>query len=1105
MIFLEDLMKRDLRFILTSLLFVAVFTIVSFAQETTGSIEVTVKDEADAVVPNATVTVESSGSFRRTGSTNESGFLRIIQVPPGVYTVTVAPLSGFLERRATGVNVGLGKTTEVPIVMGTNLDAVVNITGTSGDVLTDDKGNTNLSAEVVALIPKGTNFSTVLKFSAATRPEPRSGQFQIDGASGAENTFIVDGQEVTDISSGFLNRNVNLPLSILQETQVKTTGFEAEFGGALGGVINIVTKSGGNQFHGELGFNWRSWRLEPTPSMSLLGRTVSQQLGLTVPSYYAARRSPDDEYSLTGTLLGPIWKDRVWFSIANAPQIFKRERDLLHSNLRDGAGVLLAPINQRYKTYRRAERVFGRIDARPFDRLTLNSTFKWTPEINVGPPGGVPGYTSELATGLPCLGDLCGAAYVNQQGGRINSLNITGGGSYLVTDKLVVSSRVGHYFFNNKLGTYGTGNVDSPTTNCLEKRSVPALPTQFPAGFGCVIGTGNNNPSTFFSLFDTNVRDQFEADAIYSFDLGGRHEIKGGYQRNAVKNDSDLTANDSISLYYGRTVRLGPQNQTMLQAISGVALPMSPNAVGAGALTSYSSLVNASSFNNSYFLQDRWQPFRRLTLNLGLRMEDEKVPSPFEGVRGLKFDLKSKIAPRIGASYDLMGDGKTKIFGFYGLFYDRFKLGGPGRTFAASETFINLFFEIFPGDTISTFNRGFITGGNPLPRGNSECPTGTTTPLFGRVRCVVNNNTTGMDDENLDLNTKPFQQREITFGLQRQLRKYYSLYARYTRKQVVNAIEDVSFPLAGAAGNEFFITGNPGKGLIKRRFEELGLIAPEAERQYDALEIKLDRSFANSYFFQINYTLSRLYGNYSGLISSDEEGTRNDPNVQRVFDTPAGGFTAAGGPDNGRLATDRPHVLKAFGTYSLSWEKLGGGKNHSTDFQMFYTISSGSQITSFINVNRNQQIILSKRGDQGRTPVFSQTDFALRHNIKFGREGRFNLKLDADIINLWNQGILLNKGRNPSGEQGNLLNETIFNPLDPANGLLQANCIVPGNPPTGDPTSECWAQAYRAFQENGSQAIVERAQGEGGRNPLYNAHHTWQAKRNVRYGITFTF
>ncbi|CAN5594232.1 hypothetical protein BH10ACI3_BH10ACI3_06370 [soil metagenome] len=1098
-------MKKSLSFIVASFVIALALCLSAFGQETTGNVEVTVKDTAGAVVPSVPISiVGTTNGFRRNATTDDSGFLRILQVPPGIYTVTAAATSGFVERKVEQVSVGLGRTTPVSVEMGANLGAEVTVSSGAGTELTDVNSNTTLSSELVGLIPHGINFNSILKYSAATRPEPRSGQYQIDGASGAENTFIVDGQEVTDISSGLLNRNVNLPLAILQETQVKTTGFEAEFGGALGGVINMVTKSGNNEFHGEFGVNLRSWRLEPTPAMTLLGRNTSTSVGLPVPSYYGSRRSPDDEFSPTMTLLGPIWKNRVWFSGAYAPQIFQRERELTHSNLRDtiDPSVKLPVRNELYSFYRRAERVFARVDAQPLDKLNVNSTFKWTPEIN---RGAILGYSSELATGLSCLGTLCGANYINQTGGRLNSVNFTAGGSYLLSSKLVLSARYGHYFLNNRLGTYGTGSALLPTVTCSEKKGTTQPPggTQFPAGFGCVIGTGNNYPRTGNSLFDVNVRDQFDADAIYSFALGGRHEIKGGYQRNAVRNDSDSSTNDAITLYWGTQYRLGALTQTMLRALSGVDLLTAPNAVGAGSLGIYSSRVNATSNNQSYFVQDRWQPTSRLTLNLGLRMESERVPSPFEGVKGLTFSLKSKIAPRLGASYDLRGDGKTKIFGFYGLFFDRFKLGGPGRTFAASEVFYNLYFDIFPGDTLATITRGSITGGSAVPTGNTACPTGTTTPLFGRVRCVINNNTVGADDENLDPNTKPFQQREITFGMQRQLWTNYMFSARYSRKQVINAIEDTSFILAGAAGNESFITGNPGKGLIKKRFEEMGLIAPEAERQYDVLELKLDKRFADNFFFSANYSLSRLYGNYSGLLNSDEEGQRNDPNVQRVFDTPAAGFTAAGGPDNGRLATDRPHVLKAFGTYTLSWARwFDRLKSHSTDFQLFYTVSSGSEITSFVNINKNQQIILTKRGDQGRTPLFSQTDFALRHNIKFGKDGRFNLKFDADIINLWNQGILLNKGANPSGEAGNLINERGFNPLDATLGLLSparaAECAT-------NTTQQCWAEAYRAFQERGSSALVGQAEGAAGRNPFYNVPTSWQAKRNIRYGITFTF
>ncbi|MBP9664470.1 MAG: TonB-dependent receptor [Pyrinomonadaceae bacterium] len=1106
-------MKRDLRIILLS--FVAVLMTVTgiFGQETTGSIEVTVKDEANAVVPNATVTIENAGSttsFKRTVTANDSGFVRVIMVPPGEYSVIVAAISGFAERRADNVSVGLGKTTPVNIVLGTSLDETVTVTANdTGLDIRDDKGNTTLTSKLVELIPKGINFSSVLKYSAATRPEPRSGQFQIDGASGAENTFVIDGLEVTDVLSGYLDRNTNLPLSILQETQVKTTGFEAEFGGATGGVINMVTKGGNNQWHGEAGSQFRSWKFEPTPGMTLIGLdtiTGNPQLNLPTPAYYLARRSPDKEFNPTGTLMGPIWKNHAWFSIAYAPQIWERERTLTYSNLRSETdpNVILPPLTQTHTFKRRSEKVFARVDGQLFNKLNLYGTYKWSPEHNQGL---IPGYGGELAKSQTCLGALCGADYFNQTGGRINSVNATVGGSWLVTSKFILSARVGYYFMNNMLGTYGIGDVDSARVVCSEWRNTTVAPsaqwpltaTQFPSGFGCGVGQNNHVPAANFKKYDRNIRDQIDGDATYSFDIGGRHELKGGYQENRTRSSEDSTVNDRFELFWGKRWYINAfAYLNMVRAIVNKDLPyeMSPTAVGVGRLTIFSSKSNARGINKAYYAQDKWQVHKRLTLNLGVRLEQENVPALTEDTPSIKFGLGAKVAPRIGASYDLKGDGKTRISAFYGLFYDRFKLGLVRRTFAGSEVFHELTFELFPGDTLATINRQLVTGGSPLSDG-TNCPTGTTTPIYGRVRCDRDNGFFGTSDP-IDPNIKAFRQREVTFSVQHQLNRNYMFSARYSRKQVIDAIEDSS--TLDAAGGEIFVIGNPGQGLIKERFDELGLIAPKAQRQYDALELKIDRRFANNWFFSANYTYSRLYGNYGGLISSDEEGTRDDPYIQRYFDTPGAGFTLTGRPDNGLLATDRPNVLKAFGAYSLTWDKLGLWKNNSTDFQFFYTASSGSLITSFVSVNKNEQIIMDKRGDQGRTPWFSQTDFALRHNIKFGKDGRFNLKFDADVINLFNQGILVNKGVNTlSGQAGNLIAKANFVPTGAQYGLVSPTCTAtPGY-------ASCWAEAYRNFQANGSPVMLAEAKSAALRNPYYNVPYQWQGKRNVRYGVHFTF
>src|SRR4029079_14516247 len=130
--------------------------------------------------------------------------------------------------------------------------AVVDVTG-EGVIIdtTDTKAQSNISAREIEALPKGTGFTSLLKTTIAVRPEPLGGQFSINGATGPENSFIIDGQETQNFATGLINTNQDIPYQALQEIQVKTSGFEAEFGGATGGVVNGVTKSGSNEFHGE--------------------------------------------------------------------------------------------------------------------------------------------------------------------------------------------------------------------------------------------------------------------------------------------------------------------------------------------------------------------------------------------------------------------------------------------------------------------------------------------------------------------------------------------------------------------------------------------------------------------------------------------------------------------------------------------------------------------------------------------------------------------------------------------------------------------------------------------------------------------------------------
>ncbi len=228
------------------------FTVLA-SQEVSGNIEGTLKDSSGAVIPNAAV---SATSPQRTynATTNDEGYYRFNNLLPGVYTVTASG-TGFGTVKRDEVTVELGRTLQVnfelkPVASGES----VTVTASDEPIvdITSSKTATNISKEKIDILPKASlNFSSVIDVAPGARNEPRSGQFQIDGASGSENVFVIDGVEVTRVIGGTLGSTKNIPVDFVQEVQIKSAGYEAEFGGATGGVINVVTKGGTNEFHGE--------------------------------------------------------------------------------------------------------------------------------------------------------------------------------------------------------------------------------------------------------------------------------------------------------------------------------------------------------------------------------------------------------------------------------------------------------------------------------------------------------------------------------------------------------------------------------------------------------------------------------------------------------------------------------------------------------------------------------------------------------------------------------------------------------------------------------------------------------------------------------------
>jgi len=322
-------MKKGILFLLSILMTVLLLSTLLFGQETTGTIQGTVKDTAGAVVPNASVTIKGVNvGFTRTVQADENGFYQARQLPPGTYTVTIEAVSGFKAQTKENVAVTLGNTTITDFAVGTSVGAVVDVTTDTGTTVdpTETKAQTNISARQIDALPKGTGFTSLLKTTVAVRPEPLGGQFSINGATGPENSFIIDGQETQNYKNGLLNTNNDIPYQALQEIQVKTSGFEAEFGGATGGVINGVTKSGANQFRGEIGmqFSTNKWNARPRDVYS--NTTFSSDPSGQLLTYFSQK--PDqgvNEYP-TALFSGPIIKDKLWFFGIHSPRIVNVQR-----------------------------------------------------------------------------------------------------------------------------------------------------------------------------------------------------------------------------------------------------------------------------------------------------------------------------------------------------------------------------------------------------------------------------------------------------------------------------------------------------------------------------------------------------------------------------------------------------------------------------------------------------------------------------------------------------------------------------------------------------------------------------------------------------------
>ncbi len=942
-----------MRFIPLMLSLVLCFAFSAFGQGTTGDIEGTMKDPTGAVIPGATVTVKSAGTtagYSKTATTDGNGYFIIPNVPVGNYDVTISK-TGFAQRKVT-VTVTLDRAARVDTALAVgDVGVSVDVTGNENITIdpTESKLQTNITKQLFEALPKGAGFTSLLKAAPNVRPEALAGGFQVDGASGSENVWVIDGQEVTNFRTGVLNANNNLPFELIQEVQIKSTGFEAEYGGATGGVITVVTQGGNDTWHGNFGASWRPQKFQGTPH-AVMNRYSSAIGGF---EYFKIPKDEGVAFFPVAKVNGPIIKNKLWFSAVYAPQIFDYTQNVhfFTGTTTDVQGRFITNANpntridretSKFKFHQKTEEAFVRLDAQPSEKVRMFGTFLWNPIIQKGfSPGYAYGLTN-LSTVNPFGPVTPTNDLLNNQGGRQNANTVNGQVTFTPTSNLVINAHVGRSFLNEKLGSYGIPDVTRytcSTSSLFGGGTAPGAPVTT-TDANCNLGFASF-PNNFQIRYDASTRTLFDTDANFvGLNAGGRHNIKFGYQYNRISNTTDQGYKNTgvFVFYYGRDC-----------ADLGYTVSGDPTTVGCGYLQRFGTIGKASSASNSLFVQDSWQIANRLTLNLGIRGEVEDVPSFKASNPGIKFGWGDKIAPRLGFALDVFGDGKTKAFGSYGWFYDRFKYELPRGSFGG-DFYRRDWFDVTPARGLAYSNYTFanVLGPNHPDVIGGNCP-GDGVPIYagGYSTCNVDfripsNSGLGLDvSGSVDPNLKAARQSEFTFGLEHLLMRNLIVSGRYTHKNVDRAVEDVGS--INAQGSEAYVIGNPGMGLACTVAKADNVPCTKAQRKYDAVEIRADKRLDNHWFFSASYTWSRLFGNYGGLASSDEAG-RTSPNVDRNFDLPFEPYTFLGKPNNGLLATDRTHVFKAYGGYDFDWSK-----SNTTAVSFFTTPQSGAPLTTYAN------------------------------------------------------------------------------------------------------------------------------------------------------------
>jgi hypothetical protein len=1181
-----------------------------YGQETTGGMQGTVKDPSGAVVPNADVTVTTPtlvGS--KEVVTDAAGYYRFANLPPGSYTIVVKA-QGFqtLKRENVMLEVGHLPTIDLPLKVG-GVDTIVEVR-TEGPMIDETTTTTltNIPEQALADVPHGTSFQSVIQFAPSARNEPLMGSnsmsngtgsaspgsssnggafgYSIGGGSDSENSYLVEGQETANIIGGYSHTNV--PMDFIQEVEMKTSGVDAEYGGALGGVVNVIMKKGTNSWHGSVftsfqdggmngGLNANS-RYDPSSS----GTTTSWgAIDPTYQNYQPVRPKTSDVYpgfTIGGPLFGifpkasPRIKDRVFLFAGFNPEFNAFEEKVNYGPTNGG----IVPFSQNTHTFY----TNARIDAEVTQKIRVFGSWLYQGQRQAGEslPGyndagsALPGYDSTQgyfnpATGCfgaatsasnPCISTgIPQFAFSHDLGYSAPNMTLNTGADITLTNSLVATSRFGYYFENyHDFGYPTSGTIDAFQDNGIGNTDTTGTPLSVSAPqLNESAGYFNIAQDANYTHYNANKAIQFDQDiAWFHAGRAGTHNLKFGYQLNRNSNLILQKFNTPyVQVWPGTTNpytaqgAVGAANCATVEGITGSA--NCTGTYGNVDVYDYGSNGRAISYNNGFYGQDAWTVGKGLTINFGLRVEHEAVPAENQPsgsiATPINFGWGDKVAPRVGAAWDVFKNGKMKIFGGFGEYYDQMKLNVAISSYGG-QYWQECWYALMTPDLSSinpvyNSNGRFCQGPNSASQANFAATPPSSSLIFlenQNIRAFPTTcSTCSATEEGTAPGLKPYAQHDSSFGVDYQLAANVAFEARWDRRRLDHVIEDSA--IFNPAVGETFVIVNPGQGINKTFSSFYNFLygtpvdcsdgcPPDktipAARSYDAVEFRLTKNVSHGWMGMFSYTYSYFRGNYTGLTSSDIAdggGGRNAPNNSRSFDEPYFSWDAQGGSSSGRLPTDRPNVLKGYVYYQLPWLR-----KFSSDFGILQNVYQGSPITSYEDVGyafpgafptdivgRGKWVDFTQDPSSGaitasapytkRTPEYLDTDFNFKQTFKISE--RQSLSFDSTFANVLNQHSVT--ALNEQVDSNYAIN--FISPqsagcaaFNTANyGTTSNSCFLPDGP-------AFYAGAmspYNYLAAMNTSPLGSSAGGPVTVNSEYGKPYLYQLSRNIRLGLHYTF